>query len=50
MSANGIAVVGAGMIGAAHAFGYRAHLPRFAGRLPGLALSTVCDADVTLLE
>jgi predicted dehydrogenase len=48
MSANGIAVVGAGMIGAAHAFGYRAHLPRFAGRLPGLALSTVCDADVKL--
>ncbi len=40
---HGIAIIGAGMIGAAHASGYRAHLPRFASRLD-LQLSTVCDA------
>jgi predicted dehydrogenase len=38
------------MIGAAHAFGYRNHLPRFANRLPGLRLATVCDANQTLAE
>jgi predicted dehydrogenase len=48
MSANGIAVVGAGMIGAAHAFGYRMHIPRFDAALPGLVLSTVCDANLDL--
>ena len=39
----GIAVIGAGMIGAAHASGYRMHLPRFAATLD-LSLSTICDA------
>ncbi len=39
---KGIAVLGAGMIGAAHAASYRALLPRFAGL--GLSLHTVCDA------
>jgi predicted dehydrogenase len=42
---HGIAVIGAGMIGAAHAFGYRMHLPRFSEPLD-LSLSTVCDARI----
>ena len=50
MSSHGVAIIGAGMIGAAHAFGYRNHLPRFANRLPGLRLATVCDANQTLAE
>ena len=45
MQKKGIAVIGAGMIGAAHASGYRAGLPRFLKREPGLFLSTVCDAN-----
>jgi predicted dehydrogenase len=45
MEKKGIAVIGAGMIGAAHASGYRAQLPRFLKREPGLHLSTVCDAN-----
>jgi predicted dehydrogenase len=40
---HGIAIFGAGMIGAAHAAGYRAHLPRFSRRLKGLRLATVAD-------
>src|SRR4051794_34759736 len=36
------------MIGAAHASGYRSHLPRFAGRLPGLRLATVADPNADL--
>ena len=40
---HGIGIIGAGMIGAAHAFGYRMHLPRFRGQLD-LQLSTICDA------
>jgi predicted dehydrogenase len=48
MSTNGIAVIGAGMIGAAHAFGYRTQLPRFVEALPGLNLSTVCDGNAEL--
>ncbi|MBE7210357.1 MAG: Gfo/Idh/MocA family oxidoreductase [Gluconacetobacter diazotrophicus] len=39
--AAGIAVIGAGMIGAAHAAGYRHHLPRFGSA--GFRLDTVCD-------
>jgi len=48
MRENGIAIIGAGMIGAAHAFGYRNYLPRFRGRLAGLRLDTVCDANEML--
>lgn len=44
----GIGIVGAGMIGAAHAFGYRTHLPRFTARLPGLTLDTVADPNEAL--
>ena len=46
MATNGIAIIGAGMIGAAHAAGYRTHLPR----LPSLSarLDTVCDANADL--
>ncbi|MBM3599591.1 MAG: Gfo/Idh/MocA family oxidoreductase [Alphaproteobacteria bacterium] len=39
---HGIAVIGAGMIGAAHASGYRAHIGRFGKELE-LHLATVCD-------
>lgn len=42
MSRNGIAIIGAGMIGAAHAAGYRA----YAGRFRGLVLDTICDTNV----
>ncbi|ODT77381.1 MAG: dehydrogenase [Pelagibacterium sp. SCN 64-44] len=43
---KGIAVIGAGMIGAAHAAGYRSFLPR----VPGLSgrLHTICDANEEL--
>lgn len=41
----GIGIVGAGMIGAAHAFGYRNHLPQFTRRLPGITLDTVADPN-----
>lgn len=40
---SGIAIVGAGMIGAAHASGYRHHIARFTGL--GARLATVCDAN-----
>ena len=50
MKKNGIAVIGAGMIGAAHASGYRLQLPRFAGRIDGIHLATVCDRDRGLAE
>lgn len=43
MPASGIAIVGAGMIGAAHASGYRQHIARFPGL--GATLDTVCDAS-----
>jgi len=43
MAGKGIAVIGAGMIGAAHASGYRTHLPRVE-RLSA-RLDTVCDAN-----
>jgi predicted dehydrogenase len=43
MSTNGIAVIGAGMIGAAHAAGYRTYLPRVEGL--SARLDTVCDAN-----
>jgi predicted dehydrogenase len=43
MATKGIAIVGAGMIGAAHAAGYRTYLPRVAG-LSG-KLDVVCDAN-----
>lgn len=48
MQQNGIAIIGAGMIGTAHAFGYRLYLPRFSGRLAGLKLDTVCDGNDVL--
>lgn len=44
----GIGIVGAGMIGAAHAFGYRNHLAKFALRLPGLGLYAVADPNAAL--
>jgi predicted dehydrogenase len=46
MATKGIAIVGAGMIGAAHAAAYRAYLPR----IPGLSakLDVVCDANAEL--
>jgi len=46
MASNGIGIIGAGMIGAAHAAGYRTYLPRF----PGLSarLDIVCDANMKL--
>jgi predicted dehydrogenase len=40
---TGIAVLGAGMIGAAHASGYRSHIPRVPGL--GATLHTVCDTN-----
>ena len=43
MSGTRIAIIGAGMIGAAHAAGYRQHLARFPGL--GLRLGIVCDAN-----
>jgi predicted dehydrogenase len=46
MVSNAIAVIGAGMIGAAHAAGYRNFLPRVDG-LSG-HLDVVCDANVEL--
>ncbi|WP_331376283.1 Gfo/Idh/MocA family protein [Sinorhizobium chiapasense] len=48
MEGKAIAVIGAGMIGAAHAFGYRTNLPRFKNRIAGLRLATVCDANEAL--
>ena len=50
MEMNGIAVIGAGMIGAAHASGYRLQLPRFAGQIDGIHLATICDSDRDLAE
>lgn len=43
MTEQGIAVIGAGMIGAAHAAGYRSHQPRFRSRGLDLRLATICD-------
>jgi len=45
VSNHGIAIIGAGMIGGAHANGYRTYLPRYAGSLPGAKLSVVCDSN-----
>ena len=45
MKKHGIGIAGAGMIGAAHAFGYRNHLANFTRTLDGLALSTVADPN-----
>lgn len=42
--AGGISVVGAGMVGAAHAAAYRAYFPRFVTSIPGVELVSVCDA------
>jgi predicted dehydrogenase len=44
VAANGIAIIGAGMIGAAHAAGYRTHLPRVAAL--GATLDVVCDVNI----
>lgn len=41
---RGVAVIGAGMIGAAHAAAYRAHLPAYQQADPALRLLLVCDA------
>jgi predicted dehydrogenase len=46
VAANGIAVIGAGMIGAAHAAGYRTYAPRVEGL--SARLDTVCDANAEL--
>lgn len=43
MPARGIAVIGAGMIGAAHASGYRLHLPGVSGS--DGSLHTICDLN-----
>ena len=48
MTATGIAIIGGGMIGAAHASGYRLHIPRFPGL--GATLATVCDANAAQAE
>lgn len=45
MTGSAIAVIGAGMIGAAHAFGYKVNCDRFSSRIDGLRLKTVCDAN-----
>lgn len=50
MSNLEIAIIGAGMIGGAHANGYRTYLPRLAGKLPGARLSIVCDANEALAK
>ena len=50
MSAGGIAVIGAGMIGAAHANAYRSYLPRFQDRIPGCSLHTICDSNSVLAQ
>ncbi|PSJ46999.1 gfo/Idh/MocA family oxidoreductase [Zobellella taiwanensis] len=44
MNDFGIAILGAGMIGAAHASGYRAHQSRFQRDGANFQLLTVCDA------
>ena len=43
MPGPGIAIIGAGMIGAAHAAGYRHHIARFGGL--GAKLDAICDAN-----
>lgn len=48
MTGSAIAVIGAGMIGAAHAFGYKVNIDRFTHRLGGLRLKTICDANAEL--
>jgi predicted dehydrogenase len=50
MRHHGIAIAGAGMIGAAHAAAYRLYLPRFSARLPGLKLACVADLDRMLAQ
>ncbi|UXM95180.1 Gfo/Idh/MocA family oxidoreductase [Bartonella sp. HY329] len=41
----GIAIIGAGMIGAAHAGAYRNFLPKFAQKIKNGSLHTICDAN-----
>jgi len=50
MRNGAIAIIGAGMIGAAHAFGYRNNLPRFAKKIPGLSLAAICDNNPALAQ
>jgi predicted dehydrogenase len=50
MSHHGIAIAGAGMIGAAHASAYRNYLPRFSDRLPGLKLACIADGNAVLAQ
>jgi predicted dehydrogenase len=47
---HGIGIAGAGMIGAAHAFGYRNHLSKFVDRLDGLDLSVVADPNEAMAK
>jgi predicted dehydrogenase len=46
MTGKGIAVIGAGMIGAAHAAGYRTYVPRVESL--SARLDTVCDASAAM--
>ncbi|RCW86778.1 Gfo/Idh/MocA family protein [Paracoccus lutimaris] len=48
MSPKGIAIIGAGMIGAAHAAGYRQYAHRFAAG--AIRLKTVCDMNPALAQ
>lgn len=48
MGGNAIAIIGAGMIGAAHAFGYRSNIGRFSNKIAGIRLKTVCDGNQAL--
>lgn len=50
MSELGVAVIGAGMIGAAHAAGYHGHQPRLRRRGLDLRLATVCDERENLAK
>lgn len=50
MTSHGIAILGAGMIGAAHANAYRRYLPQFQQQLAGLHLATVADPDAGLAQ
>ncbi|WP_104663903.1 Gfo/Idh/MocA family protein [Ensifer adhaerens] len=48
MTGSAIAVIGAGMIGAAHAFGYKVAIERFSNTIKGVRLKSVCDANSEL--
>jgi predicted dehydrogenase len=50
MKRSGIAVIGAGMIGAAHASGYRAHAARFLRLGADFRLYKICDANLAAAQ